>query len=223
MTKQIDLYIDYKSPFAYLSIEPSMVLERDFDVEINWLPYTLNIAEYRGSARVNDQKEVIEDNRTERQWRRVKYAYMDARRYANLRGLTVRGTQKIWDSRIAGVGLLYAKRQRVVSAYNAIVYDRFWKRELDIEDPAVVRDVLTEAGADAGDFLEFLDSDGMAEHDRIRAAAEERGVFGVPSYILDDELFWGREHLSLIRMRLADQGLAKPGVEPPYDVPVAFR
>ena len=54
-----------------------------------------------------------------------------------------------------------------------------------------------------------------------RAAAEELGVFGVPSYVVDDELFWGREHLSMVRLRLAEQGLAKPGVE--VDVPHALR
>lgn len=223
MSTQIDLYIDYKSPYAYLAIAPSMELERDFDVEINWLPYRLNIPDYLGSAKVNERGEVIEQQRTEHQWRRVKYSYMDVRRYANLRGLTVRGTQKIWDTTIACIGLLYAKSQGVVPAYNEVIYDRFWKRELDVEDRELVRAALEEAGAETAGFFDFLDGPGLAEHDRIRAEAEARGVFGVPSYVVDDELFWGREHLSLIRMRLADQGLAKPGVEPPYDVPVAFR
>ena len=40
--------------------------------------------------------------------------------------------------------------------------------------------------------------------------AETAGVFGVPSYLMDDgELFWGREHLPLIRLRLHERGLAR--------------
>ena len=68
--KQIDVYIDYKSPYAYLAIEPTWELERDYRVHINWLPYTLDIPDYLGSARVDEQGRVIEADRTPHQWRR---------------------------------------------------------------------------------------------------------------------------------------------------------
>ena len=34
-------------------------------------------------------------------------------------------------------------------------------------------------------------------------AAEQRGVFGVPTLVLDDELFWGTDRIWLLRERLA--------------------
>ena len=219
--KFVDVYFDYKSPYAYLMVAQTWELERDFAVQLNWLPYTLNIPDFLGSARVGTDGEVMEADRSEHQWRRVRYSYMDVRRYANLRGLTVLGPQKIWDSSLAGIGMLYAKAQGVVRAYTDITCDRFWKRELDIEDRDVLRAVLAEAGADTAGWEAYLDGEGRAKHDRTRAEAEERGVFGVPSYVVDDELFWGREHLSLVRLRLAEQGLANPGVE--VDVPHALR
>ena len=37
---------------------------------------------------------------------------------------------------------------------------------------------------------------------RVLAGAEEAGVFGVPSYLVDDELFWGHERLGRARERL---------------------
>ena len=37
----------------------------------------------------------------------------------------------------------------------------------------------------------------------ISRAAEEIGVFGVPTFVVDRELFWGREHLPDIRVLLA--------------------
>lgn len=221
--KQIDLYIDYKSPYAYLAIEPVWELERDFEVSLNWLPYTLDIPDYLGSAKVDNQGNVLEDNRSPHQWRRVRYSYMDVRRYANLRGLTIRGTQKIWDSSLAGIGLFYAKNQGVFRRYNDIVYERFWRRELDIEDPAVIEAVLKEAGADAADFRSFADGEGRALHDRTRVEAEDKGVFGVPTFVLDDEIFWGREHLALIRLRLSELGLKKQDAVNALDVSHAWR
>jgi 2-hydroxychromene-2-carboxylate isomerase len=221
--KPLDVYIDYKSPYAYLAIEPTWELERDYRVDLNWLPYTLDIPGYLGSAKVDEDGNVVEENRTPHQWRKVKYSYMDVRRYANLRGLTVRGPQKIWDSSTAAIGMLYAKGQGVFRPYTDIVYERFWRRELNIEDRDVIRSVLEEAGAGTADFFAYLDGDGRDAHDEIRAAAEATGIFGVPTYVLDGEVFWGREHLSLIRLRLHDAGLARPEAQAPIDVSLARR
>jgi len=134
----------------------------------------------------------------------VRYSYMNARREANKRGLTLRGPQKIWNSSIAAIGLLWAKRQgaAVLRGYTDRVYERFWRRELDIEDPKVVEAVLAEAGADTAGFAAFLAGPGRAEHDGVRAAAEDAGIFGVPSFVIDGELFWGGEHIPEIHEKL---------------------
>jgi 2-hydroxychromene-2-carboxylate isomerase len=222
-TKTIELYIDHKSPYAYLAIAPAWELERDFDVTLDWLPYTLDIPDYLGSAEVGDDGAVIAENRSAHQWRRVKYSYMDVRRYANLRGLTIRGPQKIWDSSLSAIGMLWAKAHGGVRVYNDIVYQRFWQRALDIEDGGVVEAVLDEAGIDTAGFAAWAAGEGCELHERIRAEAEARGAFGVPTFVLDDELFWGREHLALIRLRLVELGLARADAEHPLEASHAWR
>lgn len=191
-TREITVYVDYKSPYAYLAVGPAWSLQNEYDVRLNWLPYVLPIPDYLGSV----------EQRNDHQWRRVRYSYMDARRLANRRGLIVRGPQKIFDSSLASMGLLFARRQGVFPAYNAITFDRFWKRELDIEDPAVVRAVLDEAGAETGGFLDYLEGEGRRELKAVIEDAHERGVFGVPMFVLDGELFWGGDTLPLLRERL---------------------
>ena len=215
--RTIDLWTDVKSPYAYLAVEPARTLERDYRVRLDWLPYTLEIPDFLGSAEVDADGRVTKGNRSPHQWRRVRYSYMDVRRYANLRGMTVRGPKKIWDSSLAHIGLLYAKAQgaAALDAYLDFVFERFWKRELDIERPAVIAGALSRAGADPAGFEAWAAGPGRAEHDRIRKRAEAAGVFGVPTWILDGEVFWGREHLSMIRMRLEDAGLRRPGAGAP--------
>ncbi|HZK89282.1 MAG TPA: DsbA family protein [Stellaceae bacterium] len=202
--RTVTLYTDYKSPYAYLAKDPAYALERDFGVRLDVLPYVLNIPDFLGSARLDAAGKVIEQQRTAHQWRRVKYSYMDCRRQAKKRGLTIRGTVKIWDTVLGATGLLYAKRQGdiVLRGYHHRVFERFWKRELDIEDIAVVTAVLSEAGADAGGFADHAAEAGPAEVNRISRAAEEAGVFGTPTFVIDGELFWGSEHLPDIREML---------------------
>jgi 2-hydroxychromene-2-carboxylate isomerase len=203
--RTVTLYTDYKSPYAYLAKDPAYALARDFGVRLDVLPYILNIPDFLGSARLDAAGNVIEEQRTAHQWRRVKYSYMDCRRQAKKRELTIRGTVKIWDTVLGAAGLLYAKRQgdAVFRGYHDRVFERFWKRELDIEDIAVVTAVLVEAGADAAGFRAYAEAAGPAEVDRISRDAEAAGVFGTPTFVVDGELFWGSEHLPDIRAMLA--------------------
>ncbi len=202
--KTITVYTDYKSPYAYLAKDLAYRLENDFDVRLDWLPYTLDVPSFLGDARVDEHGNVIESNRSPHQWRRVRYAYMDCRRQARKRGLTILGPRKVWDSSLAAIGLLWVKRQgqQAFRAYHDRVFERFWRRELDIEDPAVIEKVLRETGADTGGFADYLAGPGRIEHDEIRRDAEAAGVFGVPTFVVDGELFWGRENLPDIREML---------------------
>jgi 2-hydroxychromene-2-carboxylate isomerase len=203
-TRTVTVYTDYKSPYAYLAKDPAYALVRDFGVRLDVLPYVLNIPDFLGSARLDDKGNVIEEQRTAHQWRRVKYSYMDCRRQARKRGLIIRGTVKIWDSVLGAAGLLWAKRQgdMVFRDYHDRVFERFWKRELDIEDIDIIKAVLTEAGADTAGFAAYAADEGSAEVRRIRTEAEAAGVFGTPTFVIDGELFWGSEHLPDIRERL---------------------
>lgn len=190
--RTVTVYTDYKSPYAYLAKDPAYALERELDLHVDWLPYILNIPDFLGTV----------EARNPHQWRRVRYSYMDGRRLANRRGLTLRGPQKIFDSSLASIGMLYAKRHGTFRAYNDIVFDRFWKRELDIEDREVIRSVLSEAGAPVKDFFDFLDREGRSDLDRVCRQAEEIGVFGVPTFVVDGEIFWGGDRIWMVREKL---------------------
>lgn len=200
MSQTIKVYIDYKSPYAYLAKDLAYELERDTGVVLDWLPYTLDIPSYLGSAKVDASGNVLEQSRNAHQWRRVKYSYMDCRREANLRGLTIRGPQKIWDSSLANIGLLYAKESGSLRAYNDRVFERFWRRDLDIENVDVLAALLDECGTDASGFPAYAAKEGRRLLHRVQEEAEAKGVFGVPSFLLESgDLYWGREHLPRIR------------------------
>jgi len=200
----LTVYIDFKSPYAYVAKDPVYWLESQYGIEIDFQPLTLNIASYLGSARKDDNGKVVENNRSPRQWLAVKYAYKDARRYAALRGLTLKGTQKIWDSSYSAIGMLWAKQQGhdILKAYIDRVYEQFWKRELDIEDVVIIGRELKLAGADTGGFNNFLYGEGRIAHDDLQQYLFQKGYFGVPTFVIDDQVYFGREHLPRIRWHL---------------------
>ena len=129
----------------------------------------------------------------------------------------MKGTQKIWDSSLAAIGLLWAKQQGhdELKRYTDITYERFWKRELDIEDPEVIIAQLTEAGCETGGFLEYLAGKGRDVHDRLQEEVLDAGYYGVPTYVIDGEVYFGRQHLPRVRWHLA--GRAGPLPDIAYD------
>jgi 2-hydroxychromene-2-carboxylate isomerase len=201
-TRKLIVYSDYKSPYAYLAKDLAYELAASVPIPLDWRPYILDIPSYLGSAAVAADGTVLEESRNAHQWRRVRYSYMDCRREARKRGLTIRGTQKIWDSQLAAAGMVYALRDGdgVFRRYHDTVFARFWERALDIESVDAISGVLAEAGASPG-FATVAEAC-LQEVSAISRAAEADGVFGVPTFVLDGELFWGREHLPEMRDRL---------------------
>ncbi len=212
--KPLIVYLDFKSPYAYLAKDPTYQLEDDFGIEIDWRPLALNIPSYLGSAKTSKSGKVVESQRSNYQWSAVRYAYMDAKRYARLKDILLYGTQKIWDSSLAGIGMLFAKDQgrTVLKAYIDRVYERFWRRELDIEDINVLEAALAAAGADVTSFTDFAHGDGRVRHDALQAALHPAGIFGVPTYVIEGEIFFGREHLPMVRWLLGGRQGPAPDI-----------
>ncbi len=201
---RLTIYLDIKSPYAFVALKPTLELEKLLGLVFDWKPLTLDIPSYLGSARKNDAGKLVENNRSRSQWSGVKYAYKDARRYAKRQGKTLLGTQKIWDSSIANMGISWAskKNRQRLPDYLMNVFTPFWRRQLDIEDVTVVSKVLHLSKITINGFEKYVAGEGREQHDLLQASFHKRGIFGVPTYEFPDEFLFGREHLPYVKWRL---------------------
>src|SRR5438067_13387669 len=94
--RTVTVYIDYKSPYAYLAKDPADELARDLSVRLDWMPYRLDIPRFLGSARLDESGRIVEEHRNAHQWRRVKCSDLACRRRARNAGPGTRGTPKAW-------------------------------------------------------------------------------------------------------------------------------
>ncbi len=207
MKKRIRVYTDYKSPYAYVANRGLFELERTHDVELEWLPYTLRIAEYLGSV----------EDRSPHDWRKVRYAYKDARRFANEQGLILKGPRRIYDGTLSSAGMLFAQRGGFFRTYHDTVFERFWSHQLDIDVLEEMSAVVAGVGGDPAAFEAYARGPAREEVAAITAEAESLGVFGVPSMLLDGELFWGGDRIDMLARRLeqGDRDTVNPGSRPP--------
>lgn len=208
------VYLDIKSPYAFVSVKPTLALERALGLSFDWRPYTLDIPSYLGSARKQKGTVVESTGRSPKIWNAIRYAYMDARRYAEKQGYILKGTEKIWDSRLANMGILFVNLyfREHIPAYLEAVYPPFWRRELDIENIEVVKQCLESAKVDSSAFEAFVTGEGKIMHDQILEARFDAGMYGVPTYVVGNEVFFGREHLPYIRWLLSGEEGGAPDV-----------
>lgn len=79
-----------------------------------------------------------------------------------------------------------------------------WEEEADPADPATLAALIAEAGLDPAKVMALGEDPGWAER-RVSdtQAALDRGVFGAPSYVIGQDIFWGQDRLDFVARRLA--------------------
>ena len=93
-------------------------------------------------------------------------------------------------------GAVAAQTLGVFEAYVEAVFVAMWERGLKMDDPSVAAATLAEAGLPAEQLLALTQDAAVKE--RLMAnttAAVEAGVFGLPSFFVGDELWFGKDRL----------------------------
>ncbi len=84
------------------------------------------------------------------------------------------------------------------------VLKALWEQECDPGDEATLAELIGGCGLDAAAVIALCkDPRWAAMKERDTAAALARGVFGAPSYVIGEEIFWGQDRLEFVERRLA--------------------
>jgi 2-hydroxychromene-2-carboxylate isomerase len=192
---EIKLYSDYKSPFAWLAFDPGFALEERYQVCVRWIPFQLRI---KGRGERSAYSEF-----------KVRYSYLDARRWARPRGLVILGPRKIYDTTPALIGGLFAREHGRLLAYSRRAYELFFRHEFEADQPDAVIALLKDLELPADAFPEYLGGRGKRAYEEAQAEAAIDHIFGVPIFVFSGEPFWGHDRIPLLEERLIEAGLRR--------------
>nr|WP_269150145.1 DsbA family protein [Ruegeria lacuscaerulensis] len=78
-----------------------------------------------------------------------------------------------------------------------------WEKGLKMDDPDVFVSAMNDAGLDGQNLLERANEDAVKERLKNNtSAAVERGVFGIPTFFVGEEMFFGKDRLDLVEREL---------------------
>ena len=187
---------DFTNSASLLAFRPTLALADELGVDVELLPFP---TEVREAAPAQGEETVSERHARVR----AEYVAADTARYARWRGIELNRDATGVDSSPACAGCLWAGRQGLARAYSERVLTEFWagRLELDLEPLAAVL-----AGLGAPGFEDYDYADDLAAH---KERVGERGIYNVPTYLVDGQQFTGRQHLPMIRWLL--MGAEGPG------------
>lgn len=181
----LTVYIDFKSAPAYLAIAPTLALAERLDLQLDWRPFK---TVERDVPKLGKEETVGESHR------RVRAASQRALnvKYAAHQGLQLRYPKMLAASDLA-LGALAGIDGNKLPFLQA-AFEAYWSEHADLDDEQVVADLIAKSGAaPAGSLTEARDQLEDAQED-----AENAGIVGAPAYVIDEQIFVGREHLPWI-------------------------
>ena len=193
----IDFVFDFTSVDCWLAFGPTCRLADELQVPVNWLPMCVPARAVPAKAPEAKENESVSERHA-----RVRAEYMASEnaRYAERLGVPLKRNGAGVDSWLAAAASIRAVEQGVGREFVERVFTGFWEARLDIEDAATITGILGDLGAPDFDL-----DDGAARLDTLREELEERGVFGIPTYLVEGQMFMGRQHLPMIRWLLTGQ------------------
>ena len=199
MKAPIEFYFDFSSPYGYVASEKIEALAAKHGRGIAWHPMLLGVVFKQTGAMPLTQVPLKGD-----------YSRRDMARTARFHGVGFRLPSTFPIATQAPARILLWARERDAALAPKIVhalYRAFFVDDIDISNADAAATVAASCGADAASARAAVDDPSVKEAlKRENGQAMDRGVFGSPFMIVDDEPFWGVDHLDQVDRWLATGG-----------------
>ena len=194
MSVDLRIYFNFRSPYCYLASKTMFALLDDYDVNLLWRP----LGEWDGRSPPDRAKAKIPLTR------------QDVARWAKRMAIPFNPPPLTTDPTLAGIGSLLAERNGCLRNYVVETMQSEWGLGLDIGQRHILITVAERVGLERGEFESTLDDPAQRkELSKNWEEAQSLGVIGVPSFVINDQIFWGNDRLDFVREYLAELRLAR--------------
>jgi 2-hydroxychromene-2-carboxylate isomerase len=195
MPQEVDFFFDFVSPYTYLAQTQLAALTERTGARFRlWPMHLQNLMKQVGNVPTT----VICANK-------LKYAGQDIGRWVARYGVPFQMNPHVFkaDPSLSLRGALVAQKQGTEDGYIRTIFSAYWSESLDVNDRGCLAARLDAAGLDGKAILEAADQPEYGERlAKNTEIAAERGVFGSPTFIVGDDIFFGNDRLGFLEERL---------------------
>ena len=183
MTKEVEFYFDFISPYAYLAYKKIQSLPKD--IKIKYKPVLLgalhNLEGITAPAFIKPK---------------LKHMISDCDLIANKNK-----SNFIWNSKFPINSLGVMRGYLFINAENRelymnVMFDAYWKDNLDISNEKILKNLLEKCKINSIKFFDGIkDLKIKDELKSITQDAHDKGIFGAPTFVVNNKIFWGQDRL----------------------------
>jgi len=183
MTKEVEFYFDFISPYAYLAYKKIQSLPND--IKIKYKPVLLgalhNLEGITAPAFIKPK---------------LKHMISDCDLIANKNK-----SNFIWNSKFPINSLSIMRGYLFINAENRelyldVMFDAYWKDSLDISNEKILKNLLEKCKINSIKFFDGIKD--LKIKDELRSITQEahdKGIFGAPTFVVNNKIFWGQDRL----------------------------
>ena len=186
MTKNIDFYFDFISPYSYLAYKKLKRINNTNQIKVKYKPILLG-----GLHKLSG---ITPPAFNERKLKNMKN---DCELVAIKNDI-----EFVWNSKFP-LNSLYLMRGYLIVEKNLknkffeICFDAYWKDNMDILDEKNLDKILKTTGLDKNSFLQNIENLEVKDMlKKLTKNAFEKDIFGAPSFVVNNKIFWGQDRLA---------------------------
>ena len=197
MPATVDYYCSPISPYSYLGHQRFAAIVEKHGASVNLLPIDL-MQVFPATGGLPVPKRAPE---------RLAYRLVELKRWSDHLGVPLNLNPRHWPTADGAASrLIITADQAGVDAMGLAfaLMRACWAEERDVADPATLEAIVDACGLDRA-LIAASDAPDIEERRQaLTRQAIERGVFGAPFYVINDEMFWGQDRLDFV-----DEALSK--------------
>ena len=183
MTKELDFYFDFISPYTYLAYKKIQSLPKN--IKINYKPILLgglhNLEGITAPAFIRPK---------------LKHMINDCLLIAKKNNFYFKWNSKFPINSLNIMRGYYVINFKNKDKYIETMFNAYWKDDLDISKEEILKPLLDQCKIDKNIFFKTIKD--LVIKENLKEAtknAHEKGIFGAPTFIVNDKIFWGQDRL----------------------------
>jgi len=189
MIKPFEFYFDFGSPYTFLAHKEIARIEKENLIKINYMPILLGGLLKLSGVKPNADIPI-----------KAKYMIKDCKLWAEKNNISFKFNNFF---PIVTLNLmrcvLVAKKKNFSEIFINKVFDAIWKDDLNLNDDNIVKKLLSNLNINPESFLmEAQDFKIKEELKKRTLEAYKKGIFGSPSFIVNNKIFWGQDRLEFV-------------------------
>jgi len=185
MTKSIDFYFDIISPYAYLAYKQLSSLENLKKIKFNYKPILLGGLHKLAGITAPAFNEF-----------KMKNMKNDCNLIASKKNIKFQWNDKFPINSLKIMRGYLSVNEEKKDIYLETFFNAYWCDNINLEDVVEIKNLLRKIDIDMNKFFDDLENIEIKEKlKKITNSAFEKEVFGAPTFIVNDKLFWGQDRL----------------------------